>query len=126
MPLHPTKYAEMLSDKVEKTGVNVWLINTGWNGKKERMSLKDTRAVINAALNGDLNNVEFKKDPYFGFEVPVAIEGVASEKLSPATSFATEEAYEENAKVLAAKFKENFKKFEEFANADLLAGGPTI
>jgi len=126
MPLHPTKYAEMLSDKVEKTGVNVWLINTGWNGKKERMSLKDTRAVINAALNGDLNNVDFKKDPYFGFEVPVAIEGVSSEKLNPATSFATEEAYEENAKVLAAKFKENFKKFEEFATADLLAGGPTI
>lgn len=126
MPLHPTKYAEMLSDKVEKTGVNVWLINTGWNGKKERMSLKDTRAVINAALNGDLNNVEFKKDPYFGFEVPVAIEGVASEKLSPATSFDSTAAYEANAKELADKFKANFKKFEEFATADLLAGGPTI
>ena len=126
MPLHPTKYAEMLSDKVEKTGVNVWLINTGWNGQKQRMSLKDTRAVINAALNGDLNNVEFRKDPYFGFEVPVAIEGVAQEKLNPATSFTTEEAYKENAQILAAKFKENFKKFEEFATADLLAGGPTI
>lgn len=126
MPLHPTKYAEMLSDKVEKTGVNVWLINTGWNGKKERMSLKDTRAVINAALNGDLNNTEFKKDPYFGFEVPVTIEGVAPEKLNPATSFDSTEAYEENAKILASKFKENFKKFEEFATADLLAGGPTI
>ena len=126
MPLHPTKYAEMLSDKVEKTGVNVWLINTGWNGKKERMSLKDTRAVINAALNGDLNNAEFKKDPYFGFEVPVAIEGVASEKLSPATSFDSTAAYETNAKELADKFKANFKKFEEFATADLLAGGPTI
>ncbi|WP_291071750.1 phosphoenolpyruvate carboxykinase (ATP) [Empedobacter sp. UBA5637] len=126
MPLHPTKYAEMLSDKVEKTGVNVWLINTGWNGKKERMSLKDTRAVINAALNGDLDNAAFKKDPYFGFEVPVAIDGVASEKLNPATSFATEEAYEANAKELADKFKANFKKFEEFATADLLAGGPTI
>lgn len=126
MPLHPTKYAEMLSDKVEKTGVNVWLINTGWNGKKERMSLKDTRAVINAALNGDLNNAEFKKDPYFGFEVPVAIEGVASEKLSPATSFDSTTAYEANAKELADKFKANFKKFEEFATADLLAGGPTI
>lgn len=126
MPLHPTKYAEMLSDKVEKTGVNVWLINTGWNGKKERMSLKDTRAVINAALNGDLNNAEFKKDPYFGFEVPVAIEGVSSEKLSPATSFDSTAAYEANAKELADKFKANFKKFEEFATADLLAGGPTI
>ncbi|WP_413533373.1 phosphoenolpyruvate carboxykinase (ATP) [Empedobacter brevis] len=126
MPLHPTKYAEMLSDKVEKTGVNVWLINTGWNGKKERMSLKDTRAVINAALNGDLDNVEFKKDPYFGFEVPVAIEGVDSEKLCPSNSFDSTAAYEANAKELADKFKANFKKFEEFATADLLAGGPTI
>ena len=126
MPLHPTKYAEMLSDKVEKTGVNVWLINTGWNGQKQRMSLKDTRAVINAALNGDLNNAEFKKDQYFGFDVPVAIEGVDAEKLNPATSFTSEEAYEANAKLLASKFKENFKKFEEFATADILAGGPII
>ena len=102
------------------------LINTGWNGQKKRMSLKDTRAVINAALNGDLNNVEFRKDPFFGFEVPVAIESVETDKLNPATSFASQEAYEENANVLATKFKENFKKFEEFATADLLAGGPTI
>ena len=90
------------------------------------MSLKDTRAVINAALNGDLNNAEFKKDQYFGFDVPVAIEGVDAEKLNPATSFTSEEAYEANAKLLASKFKENFKKFEEFATADILAGGPII
>lgn len=126
MPLHPTKYAEMLSDKVEKTGVNVWLINTGWNGQKKRMSLKDTRAVINAALNGDLDHVEYKQDQYFGFEVPVSIDGVDAEKLDPATSFESQEAYEKNAKILADKFKENFKKFEEFATADLLAGGPRI
>ena len=126
MPLHPTKYAEMLSDKVEKTGVNVWLINTGWNGQKKRMSLKDTRAVINAALRGDLDQAEYKKDPYFGFEVPVAIEGVDAEKLNPATSFETSEAYENNAKELAGKFKANFEKFAEFATPELLSGGPLI
>lgn len=126
MPLHPTKYAEMLSDKVEKTGVNVWLINTGWNGQKKRMSLKDTRAVINAALNGDLDNVEFKKDQFFGFEIPVAIEGVDSDKLNPATSFDTAEAYEANAKELADKFKKNFEKFAEYATPELLSGGPLV
>ena len=126
MPLHPTKYAEMLSDKVEKTGVNVWLINTGWNGQKKRMSLKDTRAVINAALRGDLDNAEFKKDQYFGFEVPVSIEGVEADKLNPATSFASAEAYEANAKELADKFKKNFEKFAEFATPELLSGGPLI
>ena len=73
-----------------------------------------------------MNNAEFKKDPYFGFEVPVAIEGVEADKLNPATSFSSQEAYEENAKILANKFKENFKKFEEFATPDILAGGPTI
>ena len=126
MPLHPTKYAEMLSDKVEKTGVNVWLINTGWNGQKKRMSLKDTRAVINAALNGDLDNVEFKKDEFFGFEIPVSIDGVDTEKLNPATSFDSHEAYEANAKELAEKFKKNFEKFAEFATPELLSGGPLV
>ncbi|WP_068596923.1 phosphoenolpyruvate carboxykinase (ATP) [Vaginella massiliensis] len=126
MPLHPTKYAEMLSDKVAESGVNVWLINTGWNGKKQRMSLKDTRAVINAALDGKLNDIAYRKDAFFGFEVPVAIDGVDVEKLDPATSFDSQEAYEKNAKVLADKFKENFKKFEEFASAELLSGGPLV
>ena len=126
MPLHPTKYAEMLSDKVGKTGINVWLINTGWNGQRKRMSLKDTRAVINAALEGKLDNIDYKKDPFFGFEIPVSIEGVDATKLDPANSFDSHETYEENAKVLAAKFKANFKTFEEFASKELLAGGPVI
>ena len=111
---------------MEATGINVWLINTGWNGQKKRMSLKDTRAVINAALNGDLDNIEYRQDQYFGFEVPVSINGVEADKLNPATSFESQEAYEANAQILADKFKENFKKFEEFATADLLAGGPRI
>ncbi|MDK7374072.1 phosphoenolpyruvate carboxykinase (ATP) [Weeksella virosa] len=126
MPLHPTKYAKMLSEKVESSNVNVWLINTGWNGQKKRMSLKDTRAVINAALSGKLDNATFRQDPFFGFQIPEKVEGVDAEKLDPATSFDSPEAYEKNAVILAGKFKENFKKFEEFASEELLAGGPII
>ena len=127
MPLHPTKYASLLSDKVAKTGVNVWLLNTGWNGQGKRMSLKDTRAVINAALRGDLDNVEFKQDPYFGFEIPQTCPGVSSDEILKVESSWTDmAAYDEKAKSLASKFKENFKKFESFADADLLSGGPLV
>lgn len=126
MPLHPTKYAAMLSDKVETSGVNVWLINTGWNGQGKRMSLKDTRAVINAALNGELDHVDFVKNNYFGFEVPTSAPGVDSDKLDPASSWDSADAYDAKARSLAAKFKENFKKFEEFATPELLAGGPLV
>lgn len=116
----------MLSDKVETSGVNVWLINTGWNGQGKRMSLKDTRAVINAALNGELDHVDFVKNNYFGFEVPTSAPGVDSDKLDPASSWDSADAYDAKARSLAAKFKENFKKFEEFATPELLAGGPLV
>jgi len=127
MPLHPTKYAAMLSQKVAETGVNVWLLNTGWNGQGKRMSLKDTRAVINAALKGDLDNVEYKQDPYFGFRIPQTCPGVSSDEILKVESSWTDlNAYEEKAKLLADKFKENFKKFEEFANDEILNGGPLV
>jgi len=127
MPLHPTKYASLLSDKVAKTGVNVWLLNTGWNGQGKRMSLKDTRAVINAALKGDLDNVEFEQDPYFGFEVPQTCPGVSSNDiLKVESSWEDKNAYDEKARLLADKFKENFKKFESFANEEILSGGPLV
>lgn len=127
MPLHPTKYADMLSAKVAETGVNVWLLNTGWNGQGKRMSLKDTRAVITAALNGDLDQVEFKQDPYFGFEIPQTCPGVSSDEILKVESSWTDmAAYDEKAKLLANKFKENFKKFEEFADEALLSGGPLV
>lgn len=127
MPLHPTVYAEMLSEKVAETGVSVWLLNTGWNGQGKRMSLKDTRAVIHAALDGDLNNVEFKKDPYFGFEIPQSCPEVSSnEILKVESSWDDLEAYDKKARLLASKFKENFKKYEEFATEEILKGGPLV
>lgn len=127
MPLHPTKYAAFLSDKVAKTGVNVWLLNTGWNGQGKRMSLKDTRAVINAALKGDLDQVAYKQDPYFGFQIPQSCPGVSSDEiLKVESSWSDMTAYEAKAKLLANKFKENFKKFEEFATDEILKGGPLV
>lgn len=127
MPLHPTKYADMLSAKVAETGVNVWLLNTGWNGQGKRMSLKDTRAVITAALNGELNDVAYKQDPYFGFQIPQTCPGVSSDEILKVESSWTDmAAYDEKARLLASKFKENFKKFEEFADEALLSGGPLV
>ncbi|MFA7448225.1 MAG: phosphoenolpyruvate carboxykinase (ATP) [Weeksellaceae bacterium] len=127
MPLHPTKYAEMLSEKVAETGVNVWLLNTGWNGEGKRMNLKDTRAVIHAALDGELDNVEYKQDPYFGFEIPQSCPNVSShEILKVESSWKDLKEYDEKARLLASKFKENFKKYEDFATEEILKGGPLV
>jgi phosphoenolpyruvate carboxykinase (ATP) len=128
MPLHPTKYAEMLSAKMKKAGVNVWLVNTGWTGGPygigTRMKLKYTRAMITAALNGHLNDVAFEQHPIFGLDVPQSCPGVPSEVLNPKDTWKNKKAYDIQAKELAASFKENFKKFEEFANDEIMAGAP--
>jgi len=127
MPLHPVKYASMLSEKVAETGVNVWLLNTGWNGKGERMSLKNTRAVIQAALNGDLDNVEYKQDPYFGIQIPQTCKGVSSDEiLKVESSWDDLGEYDKKARSLASKFRENFKKFEDIADEKILSGGPLV
>lgn len=127
MPLHPVKYASMLSEKVAETGVNVWLLNTGWNGKGERMSLKNTRAVIQAALNGDLDNVEYKQDPYFGIQIPQTCKGVSSDEiLKVESSWDDLGEYDKKARLLASKFRENFKKFEDIADEKILNGGPLV
>lgn len=127
MPLHPVKYASMLSEKVAETGVNVWLLNTGWNGKGERMSLRNTRAVIQAALNGDLDNVEYKQDPYFGIQIPQTCNGVSSDEiLKVESSWDDLGEYDKKARLLASKFRENFKKFEDIADEKILSGGPLV
>lgn len=127
MPLHPTKYAEMLSRKVKETAVNVWMLNTGWNGKGKRFNLKDTRAIIHAALDGELDHVEYKQNPYFGFMVPQSCPNVSSNDiLNIETSWDDPEAYDAKARQLAEKFKENFKKYESFADEEILKGGPVV
>jgi len=128
MPLHPTRYAEMLSQKMKAAEVNVWLVNTGWTGGPygvgSRMKLKYTRAMITAALDGALENVSYVKHPIFGLNVPQTCPNVPSEILNPKETWKNKKAYEIQAKELSASFKENFKKFEEFANDEILNGAP--
>lgn len=128
MPLHPTQYAEMLSAKMQEAGVNVWLVNTGWTGGPygvgSRMKLKFTRAMITAALDGELDNVEFVQHPIFGLAMPTECPNVPSEVLNPKGTWADKDAYDAKAKELAASFKKNFSKFEEYANEEIMAGAP--
>ncbi|MDO7849706.1 phosphoenolpyruvate carboxykinase (ATP) [Hymenobacter sp. M29] len=131
LPLHPTKYAEMLGQKMdENPDINVWLINTGWTGGSygtgHRMKLPYTRAMITAALEGKLDDVKYRKHPIFGMEVPGAVPGVPAEILDPRNTWADKEAYDKTASDLAEKFVENFKKYAEFANEEILAGAPRV
>jgi len=131
MPLHPAKYAEMLSRKMQEAGVNVWLVNTGWTGGPygvgTRMKLKYTRAMIDAALNGDLGLYSY--DDYhihsvFGVAQPRECQGVPTSVLSPRATWNNDEAYYKTAFKLSNAFRENFKKFEDFANEEIRRGGP--
>ena len=131
MPLHPTRYAEMLSKKMKEAGVNVWLINTGWSGGQfgvgRRMPLKYTRAMINAVLNGDLGDYTYENyhiHSVFGVAQPRSCPGVPSELLSPRTTWNNDEAYYQTAFKLSNAFRVNFKQFEEFANEEIRRGGP--
>ena len=123
LPLDPSVYASMLADKVEKSGAKVYLVNTGWNGTGERTKLSYTRAMVTAALNGSLEKAEFVTDPYFGVSVPTSCEGVPSELLIPANTWADKAAYEAKAHELAKSFVENFKKYDHMS-AEVVAAGP--
>lgn len=131
LPLHPTRYAEMLGQKMdENPDINVWLINTGWTGGSygtgSRMKLPYTRAMITAALNGQLDDVKFTKHPVFGMMVPGAVPGVPSEILDPRNTWADKEGYDRTANSLAEKFVTNFQKYAEYANEEILAGAPKV
>ena len=131
LPLHPTKYAEMLGQKMdENPDINVWLINTGWTGGAfgtgQRMKLPYTRAMITAALNGQLEGVKYTKHPIFGMQVPGAVPGIPTEILDPRNTWADKAAYDKTAASLAEKFVENFKKYADFANDEILAGAPKV
>jgi phosphoenolpyruvate carboxykinase (ATP) len=128
MPLHPTKYAEMLGEKMQKAGVDVWLINTGWSGGAygvgSRIKLKYTRAMITAALEGQLNDVDYTNHVVFGLAMPNECPNVPTEILHPKNTWADKAAYDAEAHKLAVKFNQNFEKFEEYASEDILAGAP--
>ena len=128
MPLHPTFYAEMLGDKMEKSDVNVWLINTGWSGgvygTGSRIKLKYTRAMISAALNGDLDKVEYQNHPIFGLQMPKSCINVPNELLHPKNTWADGNLYDEKANELAKAFKHNFEQFADYANDEILEALP--
>ncbi len=127
---HPYKYAELLKNKIERYSVTCWLVNTGWVGGPygvgKRISIKYTRALLNAALNGKLDNVQYSKDPVFGFEVPVHCPDVPDEVLSPATSWHDIKEYDRRYKDLAMRFKQNFGKYENGTPREVLEAGPKV
>lgn len=128
MPLHPTKYAEMLGEKMQTSGVTVWLVNTGWTGGPygigNRMKLKYTRAMITQALEGNLQHVAFVEHPIFGVSMPIECPNVPTEVLNPINTWADKDAYEAKANELANKFNVNFEKFATYANEEIMAGAP--
>ena len=125
LELHPTKYAEELVKKMEKSGAKAYLVNTGWNGTGKRISIKDTRGIIDAILSGAILNAPTKKIPYFNFEVPTELPGVDPKILDPRDTYADASQWEEKAKDLASRFVKNFVKYEgNEAGKALVAAGP--
>ena len=129
-PLHPGKYAAMLGKKMKESNVKVWLINTGWSGGAygvgNRIKLPYTRAMITAALQGDLENVTFDKHPLFGFEMPTTCPGVPSEILNPRNTWEDKEAYDTKATDLGMQFISNFKKYAEGVTEEILSAAPKV
>ncbi|HEX7751387.1 MAG TPA: phosphoenolpyruvate carboxykinase [Novosphingobium sp.] len=132
MPRHPSVYGNLLKERIAKGGVKCWLVNTGWSGGKatmpgiKRMPIKATRALLNAALDGSLNTVEFRKDPNFGFEVPVAVPGVDTALLDPRGAWADAEDYDRTAHELVRKFVENFAEFEAHVDEGVRNAAPVL
>ncbi len=129
MPRHPSVYGNLLKKRIAKGGVKCWLVNTGWTGGKygegNRMPIKDTRALLNAALDGSLNSVEFRTDENFGFEVPISAPGVDDAILDPRGTWDDAHAYDETAAKLVGLFIGNFVQFEEHVDAGVMEAAPT-
>ncbi|TNE55542.1 MAG: phosphoenolpyruvate carboxykinase (ATP), partial [Sphingomonadales bacterium] len=128
MPRHPSIYGNLLKERIAKGGVACWLVNTGWTGGKygvgNRMPIKATRALLNAALDGSLNNAEFRIDPNFGFEVPVSVPGVDSAILDPRSTWADSADYDRTAEKLVRLFIDNFAQFESHVDAGVREAAP--
>ena len=128
MPRHPSVYGNLLRDLIHEHGVHCWLVNTGWTGgvygTGHRMPIKETRALLNAALDGSLLNAPMRTDPNFGFEVPITVHDVDTKLLDPRETWANKEAYDRQAKALVAMFIENFRKFEAYVDPDVREAAP--
>jgi phosphoenolpyruvate carboxykinase (ATP) len=130
LPQPPSVYAHMLGDKLDEHGSTVWLVNTGWTGgpygEGQRMPISETRAMLSAALSGELDDAEYRTDELFGFEVPVAIPGVVSKLLDPRSTWRDPSAYDEQAHELAQMFRDNFATFADEAGDEVAAAGPRV
>lgn len=127
LELHPTKYGEELVKRMEQSGAKAYLVNTGWNGSGKRISIKDTRGIIDAILNGDVNKAPTKVIPFFNLEVPTTLEGVDDSILDPRDTYADPEIWNEKAKDLAGRFIKNFVKYTyNEKGKELVAAGPTL
>jgi phosphoenolpyruvate carboxykinase (ATP) len=128
MPRHPSVYGNLLKERIAKGGVDCWLVNTGWTGGKygvgKRMPIQATRALLNAALDGSLKNAEFRKDPNFGFEVPVHVAGVEDRILNPRDTWADPEEYDRTAAKLVDLFVDNFAQFETHVDEGVRQAAP--
>ena len=127
---HPSYYADLLTKKMQRYGARCWLLNTGWVGGRygvgKRISIKYTRTILNAALSGKLENVEYYTDPVFGFQVPKTCEGVPDGVMNPASSWPDQNAYMQAYRALASRFIDNFRKFEAGTPPEVVAVGPRI
>ncbi len=130
MPRHPSVYGNLLKERIAKGGVDCWLVNTGWTGGKygvgKRMPIKETRALLNAALDGSLNHAEFRKDPNFGFDVPVAVPGVDNSILDPRSTWADKDDYDRTAAKLVDLFVANFAEFSPHVDEGVRQSGPVL
>jgi ATP-dependent phosphoenolpyruvate carboxykinase len=130
LPLHPTKYATLLGEKMRENNVNVWLINTGWSGGSfgvgSRIKLRYTRAMITAAMDGLLDNIEFVNHSVFGLAMPTSVPDVPAELLQPRKTWADKDAYDATANKLAAAFVKNFLKYADYATEEMLAAAPKV
>lgn len=128
MVLHPSRYAELLAEKIRKHEVNCWLVNTGWTGgpygEGKRMEIKYTRALLNAALDGTLNRAKYVEDPIFGVQIPTTCPGVPESVLMPRETWSDKDAYDKKALQLARLFEENFEQFEDQVPPEVKAAGP--
>ena len=130
MPRHPSEYGNLLRDLIARHGVDCWLVNTGWTGGAfgtgKRMPIKATRALLAAALDGSLNDAEFRTDPNFGFAVPVSVPGVDAAILDPRSTWADKAAYDAQARRLVGMFIDNFGKFETHVDASVKGAAPML
>jgi phosphoenolpyruvate carboxykinase (ATP) len=128
LPRHPAEYADMLGKKLEEHGSRVWLVNTGWSGGGygvgSRMKIAHTRAMIRAALQGELDTVATQEDPVFGLHVPVDVPGVPGNVLTPRSTWADGDAYDAAARKLADMFRENFRKYADRTPERVRSAGP--